>query len=231
MNIPGRLITILFFIIFCDAIEAQVFSYNSDTVYGFDPLLFNGRIYTWVSPRNTAGDPYLTGKEFLPGEVSVRGKSYANLDLNYDIFNQQLLLKYTSKEGAVRILEISKSWLETFRLDRMLFEYVPEGEGRIYQVFTSELVKIRYFWKKDLKLDNFHGTSVYTYSKPVRTCWVTVQGVNSNYRNNREFVKAFPESLRKQLVIYMREKNIKVQKVHDILMEELVQFGNSLLTK
>jgi hypothetical protein len=231
MKIPARLITILLFLIFWDAIEAQVYSNNSDTVYGFDPLLYNGRIYTWVSPRRTTGDPYLTGKEFLTGDVRVRGKSYDNLNLNYDIFNQQLLLKYTNKEGAVRIMEISKSWLETFRFDRMLFEYIPDGEGRIYQIFTSDLVKIRYFWKKDLKLDNFHGTSVYTYSKPVRTCSVAVNGTNSNYRNNREFVKAFPEPYRKQLVIYMRGKNLKVRKAGDILMEELVQFCNSLIIK
>lgn len=231
MRIAAKLISVLLLLAYCEAIEAQVYSNNSDTVYGFDPLLYNGRIYSWVSPSNTNGDPYFTGKDFITGGVRVRGKSYDSLQLNYDIFNQQLLLKYINMEGATMILEISKSWLETFRLDRLDFEFIPDGESRIYQVIKSDSVKILYYWKKDLKLDSFHGNSSFTFSRPIRTCTVMVNGVTGSYRNNREFVKAFPESYRKQLGNYMRMKRINVRKAPDILMKELVQFGNSLLTK
>jgi len=65
-----------------------------DHVYGLDPALYNGRIYTYAAPRNTTGDPFLSGADYCKGHITIEGKIYDGLNLNYDIFNQQILLKY-----------------------------------------------------------------------------------------------------------------------------------------
>ena len=231
MRMNGKFIFALCLIALCEGIHAQEYVSNPDTVYGFDPLLYNGRIYTFSYPWNTSGNQYLTGKEFNKGSITIRGKQYEDLDLNYDIYNQQLLLNYTSAEGASMILEISKSWLNGFSFGQRNFEYIPAGENRIFQVIRDDSVEIQYFWKKELKLNNDLGSKTYAFSRPLRSCFVKVNGVNNNYRNNREFSRAFPDAYQKQVSSFLRAQKINVRKASDGQLHELVQFCNSLLVK
>jgi hypothetical protein len=225
-------VSVLLIFTLSELIEAQVFINNYDTVYGFDPILYNGRMYTYAPPANTTGDPYLAGKDYIKGQVAIRSKVYSGLDLNYDIYNQQLLLRYFNADGATRIIEISKSWLEEFSLGQLDFEYNPDkkDQSRICQVIKSDFMKILYYWKKDLQLDNIFGTADYAFSAPIKERYIMINRVYKNYRNNKEFVDAFPATYQKRLSNYLRIKKIKVRKASDNCMHELIQFCNSLLT-
>jgi len=92
-------------------------------------------------------------------------------------------------------------------------------------------LKIAYYWKKELKLDNSSGIVSYVFSKPVKEKYVILGKMSRQYQNNREFVDAFPVNCQKQLYYFMRTRRIKVRKASDSVMYELAKYGISLLKK
>jgi hypothetical protein len=72
-------------------------------------VLYNGRIW-----RNlyflVQGDQFLFSKEFLPGSVSISGKTFTNIDLKYDIFKDEILTP--SDTGG--ILQLNKELVDSF---------------------------------------------------------------------------------------------------------------------
>ena len=123
--------------------------------YGKDPLLFNGRIYTYYLPANTGGNQYLLGDVFSIGGADIRGVHFTGLELNYDIYNQEVLLKSTDQSGGTRIIELSKAWLEGFSMDNRRFELIPDKDNApvIYQVSGKGPYRFLYRWTKLLDLD------------------------------------------------------------------------------
>ena len=44
-----------------------------DELYGPDPLLHNGRFYSYYIPSTTTGTPYFNGPEFVKGSAESKG--------------------------------------------------------------------------------------------------------------------------------------------------------------
>lgn len=85
-----------------------------------DPLKENQILYNGKVWRNhftsVKGDQFLFSKDYLPGSVTVNGKSYKNLNINYDIYNDEIT---TTKNNGV-ILQLNKEMIDSFTL---VFEF------------------------------------------------------------------------------------------------------------
>jgi hypothetical protein len=72
-------------------------------------VLYNGRIW-----RNlyymVQGDQFLFSKEFLPGSLSISGKTFPNILLKYDIFSDEILTPIDSG----KILQLNKELIDSF---------------------------------------------------------------------------------------------------------------------
>ncbi len=202
----------------------------TDTVFGFDPVLYNGRQYTYLPPGNSTGDPFLF-EGFQAGWVNVLDRTYHDLNLNYDIVNQVPLLKYTDHGGARVVIEVSDSWLKSFGIGNRVFELRQQGGVRpvIYQVIESGDVKVLYHFQKELNLENVTSTPVYAFSMPKRFSSVEINGKNFAYEKNRDFVNAFNENIQVNIKNYLKTNKIKVKKSSDITINSLVNYCNTLL--
>jgi hypothetical protein len=211
-------------------VSAQNSLSATDTVFGFDPVLYNGRQYTYKPPRNSTGHPFLF-ESFQPGWVVVMNKIYNDLSLNYDILNQSLLLKYIDKAGATVVIEISDSWLNSFGIGSFVFELHRQGMTKplIYQVIKNGSVKVQYHWQKELNLENVASIPVYAFSKPKRTSTVNINGKEFTYENNREYIKAFNDDIEVRVKYYLRVNKIKVKKSSDNAIRSLANYCNTLL--
>jgi len=74
-------------------------------------ILYNGRVWR-VLYKNVKGFEFLFTKDFLPGSVTIEGKTYNNLKLKYDICNDEIL---TANSSGI-ILQLNKEMVEKFTL-------------------------------------------------------------------------------------------------------------------
>jgi hypothetical protein len=223
---------VLFFLLLVPVSEttAQQIILAADNVYGSDPLLYNGRLYTAFYGMNAENNQYLASSQFEPGSVTLRGVTFTDLLLNYDIYNQQLLLEYTGNPGLTSVIILSEAWLETFSIKDKKFRIFPVSDevNRIYQEIGSGQTRILYFWKKYLQFDNTIGKSKRTFSNPIREMSLLTDGKIVKYWNNRSFVNLFSPEKKKGIREYINSRRINVKKASDEIMEQLIIFCNTL---
>ncbi len=211
-------------------VTAQQSGNNEDNIYGLDPLLYNGRTYSYFLPATTGGSQYLIDNQFENGSVTIRGVTFNNLALNYDIFNQELILKYNTNLAGLRVIIVSDAWLESFSLKNMDFEVITSRDTvkRMYQVIGTGPNRILYFWKKDLELDNVQGSKKYTFT-PAKKEMYLYHGANIfKFRNNKIFYSLFGSEKKPFIKDYIRKNKINVKKATDKTMKELISWCNSL---
>lgn len=208
----------------------QQSSISETNTYGSDPLLYNGKLYTFFLPQNTGGSQFYFGPQFETGSVTIRGVTFSNLLLNYDVFNQKLILKYRDKENVHKLLMISDAWLEKFSLRDIYFELVDVQDTlkQISQVIGTGSIRIFYFWEKRLGLDNFHGAKNHVFSSPIKEMNLSIDRQIKRYWNNKSFCILFDAERRDKVKKYLRENNVNVKKANDSVMTKVINYCNSL---
>jgi hypothetical protein len=203
---------------------------SQDPVYGFDPLLYNGASYNFFPKPGTAGSQYLFANFDLHGSITLRGVTFTGLVLNYDIFNQQLVLKYTNPTGATNLISISAAWLESYELGGCHFESFSNDDTikKIYQVLGQGSHKILFSFSKELLIDNFKTNSNHYFSEVRKAMFILMDGKITGFNSNRGFVKCYGLDKREAIKKYMRKNKIKVKKSNDLQMNELINYCSTL---
>jgi hypothetical protein len=212
---------------------AQQANNITDPVYGTDPLLINGKYYTFFLPSNTDGNQYFTDPRFDTGSVTIRGVTYTGLLLNYDIYNQHLILNYKNNIGAHNLITLSDAWLEKFNFRGFDFELISIQDSlkRIFQVLGTGQNRILYYWTKALSLDGFHGAINHTFSRAKREMNILIGTQIFKYLNNKSFCSAFEPEKRPVIKEYLQRNHVKVKKALDPTMTEVINYCNSLYLK
>jgi len=205
---------------------------SNDRIYGLDPLLYNGKVYTSFYPISVKGNQYFIGSDYVKGEATIRGVRYQNLDLNYDILKQELLLKYLNSNNVINIITISKAWLEGFSIGNARFILMNSSNSpeRIYQELGNDSLHILYFFKKDLELENVSTKSNFKFVG-TKEMYVLMDKTLMRFKNNRSFMKLFPKEKQINVKKYLRQNRIKVNKASDQAMEELINNCSKSLAK
>jgi hypothetical protein len=102
------------FLLLTNSLSATSFLYHSpvekDSVD--KQLLFNGRVWRNLYPK-VRGDQFLFSSEFLPGTVSINGKTFTGCSIRYDIFNDEVL----TRAGQNIIIQLNKEMVTSFTID------------------------------------------------------------------------------------------------------------------
>jgi hypothetical protein len=227
------IILLLFIHVTVAEIAAQQTITEIDKIYGSDPLLYNGKVYIFYPPINTGGNQFLSDRQFETGSVTLRGVTFNDRLLNYDIYNQQLILKCKTNAGFANQIIISDAWLETFTFKGLKFKIISTQDTlkRIYQVLGTGPDYILYYWMKNLKLDSYFGATNHTFSKAIKEKYIFLEGQILKYRNNKSFYSLFAPENRIAVKAFLRKKNIRVSKASDQLMTELINYCNTMINK
>jgi hypothetical protein len=230
MTLRSRFLLLMALALATTASFAQSSNSNRDPVYGFDPLLYNGKIYSYFPQPGTGGIQYLYADFDTQGALTLRGVTYSNLTLNYDIFNQKVILKYKNAIGSPSLIEVSTAWLEMFELGGSHFEIRTgtDTTKRIYQVLGSGPDKILYYQRKELLLHNQQITGLYYFSKIIREMYLQKGNRVVKFKNNHSFITVFSKPEQELIKKYLRKKKIKVTKASDSIMAELINYCNTL---
>ena len=203
---------------------------STNLVYGIDPVLDNGRLYSFNLSYKTQGHPYIYTTDYEPGYVTIQGRLFNNVLLNYDIYNQELVLKHINLQGSVSYIILSKAWLNKFSLHNIEFELIETGDGqkRFFQVIGQDTLKVLHHWEKQLTLSLQTGNKNYNFTEPVKTMYLSRNEGFNRFRNNKSFIALFEPGRKDLIKKYLKQNRINVKKASDDIMLNLISYCSQL---
>jgi hypothetical protein len=246
MNSLIRSLLLAFLLIFSGKLTSQDAFSELDKVYGLDPSIYNGKKYSYFLPSGTGGNQFFSSAEYVKGGVVVKrgkgeeetrrqgeevtgGRWYYDLFLNYDVYNQKLLLQYIDETGAAQIIEVSEAWLEGFSLGDKEFRYLKFDSGsRIFQVLGNGKYRVLYHWRKTFNLSNSAGNSIYTFSTPGKSRYVLIDGEIRSFGSKGSFIKQFDPVHKAEIKNYLKVNGLNLKKASDQEVTELINYISNL---
>lgn len=197
--------------------------------YGVDPELYNGVKY-FPSHTQAEGHPFLLIERPVVGEVVMSGKKYTGLTLNYDIYNQQLILNYTNYTGAFERIVINSSLVDTFYIAYREFVQNPFPEIAIPYLQLIYKGKISAFvgWSKIYEFRGTIKSGQHEYSDEKKSFYLVKNSEVYKFRNRRTFIKHFDDSQQKQVKVFLKNEKMKIRKATDFQLQQLLIFCNNL---
>jgi hypothetical protein len=191
-------------------------------------ILFSGKewhnLYTSIK-----GDQFLFSKEFIPGTVSINGKTYIDISLNYDIYNDEILIP--ANKGI--ILQLNKEIVDSFTLafDNKIYKFfntdkdslgnikgfvkvLYEGKSRLYVKYKKEIQPLAVEDKYDL------------FFRTYRVYFVKGGSVNQISSKN-ELLKVLSDQ-KIQIKDFMKKNKTKVSKKDPESFIPVIRYYDSL---
>ena len=126
-------------------------------------VLYNGRLWRNIYYL-VQDDQFLFSKEFLPGSLSVRGQTFTNIPLKYDLFADEIL----TPVDPGGILQLNKEMVDSFSISfqnktyqfiklqedslkgsQRYFNVLYKGRTGLYLKFTKKIGKLAVEGKYD----------------------------------------------------------------------------------
>lgn len=74
-------------------------------------ILFNGRM--WINQYfKVMEDQFLFSKDFLPGSVTINGRTFDDLEIRYDIYNDEIIIP--TNHGL--LIQLNKEMIDSFNI-------------------------------------------------------------------------------------------------------------------
>ncbi len=235
----GIFITV-FFILFlpgiCNAQELQGAQKDSGSLYsyvqhkyGLDPELVTGTQF-YNDYHRVLNHPYYQTEKSLPGNVTISGKKFDDLLIQYDLFNQWLVLEYQGLPGGAQKIILEALSTEAFLLDGFYFEKkaLDKREALFYQLLQAEGISFHIHWQKKLRQTSNNLDYAESFSDPIRTYFLEYNGEISSFSKRKNLVSVLPPGAQKQTRKYLKTNRIRFQQAGMNELLELLDFMASL---
>lgn len=208
----------------------QVYEATQDAM-SHDPVIQNGVYYTYPY-YNAIGHPFLGQKEFETGSVIFRGKSYEALSINYELFNQQIILS-REYNGVLQMNVLAPEFISEFYLKGKQFikAEFQEGAPEFFQVIVETPgISCYYTWYKERReIRDTGNRSIYSFSDQKSKCYLLLDGRLNRYKSNKSFLKIFPDGSKAKIKTYLQDNQILVLEASDQEMSSLINYCDSVL--
>ncbi len=198
--------------------------------YGADQVLLTGISYEDVY-REKEGHPFLFEDQFYKGTLVFRGREYKEVNLKYDIYNQQVILYSVQNHSSTWIIP-PNDFISAFSLgDKWFVKYTFLGEPEFYQViFDTQRLKCLYHWSKS-RYDSDHQNNYYgsRFTDSEKTTCLFLENVLKKYDNNKSFIKCFPKESHLKIKQYLKSNRIKISKCSEDRLVPLLTFCITML--
>lgn len=193
-----------------------------------DPLLHNGTVYNFISVK-TEGHQFLEGDTFFKGSVTIGNKTYENLYLNYDIYNQEVLLRI-EMDRTSKIISLPKERISEFTIGNRSFVVLHDRqwEYSIYEITGNRELAMLYRWNRDIKVSSNNDVYNYFYTDAKRTMSLLRPTGLTKIRGKRDFLNAFEDNERAALKRYMRTNKIRFRAMQKSEMKKLINYASRL---
>lgn len=198
-----------------------------DRSYSEDYNLLNGKKFYRLY-YNTIGHPFFNLDEFRKGSLLINGTRYEDVLIQYDIYNQQVILEKNDQKGQIEQIILTREFIGEFTLDGKLFRRMsfPETGPRFFQVVNAREVSCLLFWDKNMSIEGSTFTTHFTEQKG--DIYLLVSGQLYQIKNTASFIEIFGEQFSREIKRYKRRHKVSFRKVSDEGLRQLVNYCISL---
>ena len=174
-------------------------------------------------------DQFFLTKEFLPGSVTIGGKTFNNLDVRYDIFSDQIMIPIY--QGP--ILQLNKEMVDSFSLsfmnEKWRFINIKEDSLNLLNGYVNVLYKgkselyVKYskaiaLLAVDKKYDKFYQLQKIFFVK---------NNIPNHITGKRNFLKLFGED-EQRVKDYIKKNRLVLSKKRPESFIPVIQFYDNL---
>lgn len=230
MNLRSTIILLILFIFFADSLLAQdTVEVKLDQVYNMNPELYNGKVFTGIYRGKIDGTQFFISKKFLTGELRLNQQVFKQQKLNYDVYDQKVLLSFKDDINATKIIELPLANVEFFYLDSKYFEvHVWLNGYRIFQTFGINELKILLYWTRTLNAGTGSESSRSRFSSLKKRIWLFREGSYYAVKNNKTLRKLYTDEQQLILKKWQKKNKIKIQKADDEQLQMIIDYLTGL---
>jgi hypothetical protein len=192
-------------------------------------ILYNGRIWRNLYYK-IEGDPFLFSNEFLPGTVSISGKTFNNIKIRYDIFNDQILI-LTDK---MVILQLNKEMVDgfTIKFSEVIYNFKNIVENDVNPV--SGYVNILYdksstfIVKYKKEIDTSGSDNLFGVFYQLRRLYLLKDGDMNLISGRNDFLRLLSDK-KTEVKNFIRQNKIKVSKKDPMSFPIVLAFYDTLI--
>ncbi len=193
--------------------------------HGLDQEIINGTSYYYKYYR-VLSHPYFSQEESHPGMVVLSGKRFNNVRINYNIYEQNLVLDYPGKNNGIYKIILSSILTDEFGLDDYYFKKLVllERDPTFYQVIEVNGIICYIHWEKQMLATTNNTQYADFFSEPEQEYFLEYDHKLSPIKNKKSFVENFPFIPKREIKKYMRLNKISFRKASPEQIEDLLEF-------
>jgi hypothetical protein len=196
-----------------------------------DFVLMNARYFIEKYPR-ASGKPYFDVSNYSPCKLILGNKTYKDINLIYDIFEQKLhfVLNKTNARGVV--FELNNQAITRFYLDDKVFvryyelPFLPQS-GFYEEIFLGKHLNVYARWSKDY-VDRITLQYIGEFSSQKRKLFFEINGEVVDISSREKFLKIFAGE-RNKIKSFMKENKIRSLKTNNSDLIKLFSYTDSFL--
>ena len=191
-------------------------------------ILFNGKV--WRNLYSTIrGDQFLFGTEYLQGSLTINGITFNNQNLNYDIYNDEVLIR--KNPGSV--VQLNKEMVDSFTLifDFKTYRFKNTREDSLTGL--DGFVKVLYSGKSALyikyrkEIEALAVEDKYDLFFRTYKLYFLERGIVNQVSGKSDFLKVL-EGNKTQIKDYMKKNKLKVSKKEPESFVPVIRYYDSI---
>jgi len=199
-------------------------SYGQNSHADLNPYLFNGKKYESNIPNISQGHQYLLSPEYNSNFIFIKGITY-KADLNYDIFNQNIVIKYPESNKLISQIQIPKELIDSFFIEEKKFIIKNFfGNIRIYEIVGDNDMYFLTYYYKSKDLDSGFDIKTFNFSKTSKILYLYYKSDFNKYKNSRSFLKILDVDKKKTVKKFIKTNKLKFRNIKTADMERLLNF-------
>ena len=202
--------------------------------FGQDQELVNGKQY-YNRHSRSMGHPYLLEGWAHQGSVTLRGKTYHNIWLKYDIESQQVEVEYRTMNGGDNQVILVNDRVDEFYIGEYHFRRLklePElSQIQFYQVLGGGPLVWYIRWEKKLVPVSGDSRFIEEFTEPKRHYLVELEGNLYAFSGDKTFIKIFPKGIQKDMKRLIRSNHLQIRSDSVEQLELFIQAAIKLMTE
>jgi len=229
------LISVLFILFNSFYFYGQTYSNKKDYYKWFDSIigvesmnLYDGVEYEEKYKTINGNHKYYKSSQFLIGDIRYDGQSYYNIEMRYDIYDDDVIVKLPNQSNFF-IVSLKKGKIENFSIsNRHFIKVITSKKGQIkgistfYEtIFQSELLTL---FKKHKKFRNerLDKSFVYSVFKEKNEFYLYLNNQYYHLKSKKDLIHLFPKQ-KKEINKFYNSNKVLQNSDYDMFIKLLMR--------